>query len=64
MKMIAINSNVTDNQVNMFQVVDNGTTLFSGTKDDCKTFIMEEGLRCTIATIKKHIDVFKRLADR
>ena len=64
MKMVAINSNVTDNQVNMFQVVDNGTTLFSGTKDDCKTFIMQEGLKRTIAAIKKHSDVFKRLADQ
>ena len=64
MKMVAINSNVTDNQVNMFQVVDNGTTLFSGTKDDCKAFILQEGFNRTIATIKKHSDVFKRLADR
>ena len=64
MKMVAINSNVTDSQVNMFEVVDNGSTLFSGTKDDCKNFIMEEGLKRTIATIKKHSDVFKRLADR
>jgi len=64
MRIVAINNNVTDNQVNMFEVVDNGTTLFSGTKDDCKTFIMEEGLRRTIVTIKKHSDVFKRLADR
>jgi hypothetical protein len=64
MRIVAINNNVTDNQVNMFEVVDNSTTLFSGTKDDCKTFIMEEGLKRTIATIKKHSDVFKRLADR
>lgn len=63
MRIVAIN-NVTDNQVNMFEVVDNGTTLFSGTKSDCKNFIMEEGLRRTVATIKKHSDVFKRLADR
>ena len=64
MRIVAINNNVTDNQVNMFEVVDNGTTLFSGTKSDCKNFIMEEGLKRTIATIKKHSDIFKRLADR
>jgi hypothetical protein len=64
MKIEAINGSVSENQVNMFEVIDNGSTLFSGTKSDCETFIMEEGLKRTIATIKKHSDVFKRLADR
>ena len=64
MKIEAINGSVSVNQVNMFEVIDNGSTLFSGTKSDCETFIMEEGLKRTIATIKKHSDVFKRLADR
>lgn len=64
MKIEAINGSVSENQVNKFEVIDNGSTLFIGTEKDCKQFIMEEGLKRTIATIKKHSDVFKRLADR
>lgn len=54
----------TDNQGIIFEVRENETALYIGTEAECKTFIMEEGLKRTIATIKRHSDVFKRLADR
>lgn len=54
----------TDNQGTIFEVRENDTALYIGTEAECKTFIMEEGLKRTIATIKRHSDVFKRLADR
>ena len=54
----------TDNQGTIFEVRENDTALYIGTEVECKTFIMEEGLKRTIETIKRHSDVFKRLADR
>ena len=54
----------TDNQGTIFVVRENDKPLYIGTEVECKTFIMEEGLKRTIATIKRHSDVFKRLADR
>ena len=54
----------TDNQGKIHEVRENDKPLYIGTEAECKTFIMEEGLKRTIATIKRHSDVFKRLADR
>ena len=54
----------TDNQGKIYEVRENDKPLYIGTEAECKNFIMEEGLKRTIATIKKHSDVFKRLADR
>lgn len=54
----------TDNQGTIFEVRENDTALYIGTEAECKTFIMEEGLKRTTETIKRHSDVFKRLADR
>ena len=54
----------TDNQGKIYEVRENDKPLYIGTEAECKTFVMEEGLKRTIATIKKHSDVFKRLADR
>ena len=66
MKIEAINYKEigTDNQGKIFEVRENDKALFIGTQEECKNFIMQEGLQRTIATIKKHSDVFKRLADR
>jgi hypothetical protein len=66
MKIEAINYKEigTDNQGKIFEVRENDKVLFIGTQEECKNFIMQEGLQRTIETIKKHSDVFKRLADR
>jgi hypothetical protein len=66
MKIEAINYKEigTDNQGKIFEVRENDKALFIGTQEECKNFIMQEGLQRTIKTIKKHSDVFKRLADR
>ena len=66
MKIEAINYKEigTDNQGQIFEVRENDKPLYTGTKEECKQFIMEEGLQRTFKTIEKHIDVFKRLANR
>lgn len=54
----------TDNHGTIFEVRENDKPLYIGTEAECKTFIMEEGLKRTIENIKRNIDVFKRLANK